>query len=124
MDDLRNKNHSLKQNFGQYLKNTGEDNNDFIPILVERFETVTCAGSNRIFGEVDDSKLYTKLKYCQLCIHPQLDDNEPRVNPSAACMSCIEDLEERRNEKERGVVTDSSAKRRKRMPRRKRKQNK
>ena len=116
--------HSLKQNFGQYLKDTGVDNKDFIPILVERFETVTCAGSNRIFGEVDDSKLYTKLKYCQLCIHPQLDDNEPRVNPSAACMSCIEDLEERRNEKERGVVTDSSAKRRKRMPRRKRTQNK
>ena len=87
--------------------------------------TTTCAGSNRIFGEVDDSKLHTKLKYCQLCIHPGLNDQEPRANPSAACMSCIVDLEERRNEKERGVVTDSSAKKRKRMPRRKpRTQNK
>ena len=116
---------SLKQNFGQYLQDTGTHHKHLFLLLVKRFETTTGAGSNRIFGEVDDSKLHTKLKYCQLCIHPGLNDQEPRANPSAACMSCIVDLEERRNEKERGVVTDSSAKKRKRMPLRKpRTQNK
>ena len=110
---------SLKQNFGQYLKDSkdsGTNDKGLFLLLVKRFETVTCAGSNRIFGEVENSKLHTKLKYCQLCIHPRLNDNAPRVNPSAACMPCIEDLQERRNEKERGVITDSSAKKRKRRP--------
>ena len=112
--------HSLKQNFGQYLQDSETNHNDvFLAYVVQRFETVTCAGSNRIFGEVEDSKLHTKLMYCQLCIHPGLDDNEPRANPSAACMCCIEDLEERRNEKVRGVVTDSSAKKRRQLPLRK-----